>query len=98
MTKAQKTEHAARVGKAYRCSDGIVRWVIHMSTRGIYHLLWFEDIKQVWYSGGSVRADRWDEEMVNAVEVESPPKGSTYLRAGATGIVSEMIWNGSNGR
>ena len=47
------------VGRASRCSDGLIRWITHKSRRGYYHLLWLNESDGVWHSGYMVRADKW---------------------------------------
>lgn len=70
------------VGKAFRCTDGLVRWVTHLSVRNYYSMLWLDERTNVWHDGGIIKADRWQ-------GGEEVPVPTTWLQAGATGIVSE---------
>ena len=76
------------VGRAFRCSDGLVRWITHLSVRGYYSLLWRRETEDVWYSGGIVKYYRWE----GGKEVPAPKPGETIRIAGATGVISEITW------
>ena len=78
---------AVLVGHAFRCSDGLVRWITHLSTRNYYSVLWRYETDDVWHSGGIVKADKWE----NGEEVAAPQPGETYRQAGATGVISERF-------
>lgn len=76
---------AALVGRAFRCSDGLIRWITHLSTRNYYSLLWRYESDDVWESGGIIKADQWD----GGAEVAAPKPGEAYKRVGATGVITE---------
>lgn len=80
-----KADAARLVGRAFRCSDGLIRWITHLSTRGYFSLLWRQDDGDIWYSGGIVKVDKWQ----GGEEVRSPRPGESYKLAGATGVISE---------
>lgn len=74
------------VGRAFRCDDGLVRWIIYLSTRrGYFSVLWRDDESEVWHSGGIIRADKWR----GGQEVRAPQPGETYRLVGATGVENQ---------
>ena len=86
MAKA-KDQEVSIVGRAFRCSDGLIRWITYKSRRGYYHLLWLNEQDGVWHSGYMVRSDKWQ----GGQEVAAPQPGETYRLAGATGVITEYI-------
>src|ERR1044071_3800844 len=84
-SKPQHDDPQSIVGRAFRGSDGLIRWITHLSTRNYYSLLWLNEADGVWHSGGIVKADKW----AGGSEVAAPQPGESYRIAGATGIVSE---------
>jgi hypothetical protein len=74
------------VGKAYRGTDGTVRWVVNKSTRGNYRCLCLDEREGVWVSGGVYRADRFP----LGEPYPAPRPGETYHRAGVFGDVREF--------
>lgn len=77
------------VGKAFRCNDGTIRWAVHLSKRGLLHLLWLDEQENVWYSASKMSPRSFG--LIVTEEVDSP-KGK-YLRCGATGVVQEYSVN-----
>lgn len=75
------------VGRAFRCRDGVVRWVVGQtpSTRNL-HLRWFAEDSEVWHHGGSVHPKSWlaDERGGPDAEVPTPRPGETYVYIGLT--------------
>lgn len=72
------------VGKAFRCKDGVTRWVQHQSVRGLLHVRHLEESSNVWHLGG-----RWkvgDFEQLACEEVD-PPSGEV-LECGPTGVIT----------
>lgn len=83
---AHKGESTVEVGRAYRCSDGIVRWVVHRSTRGYYHLLWLEEERGVWFEGGKIKdRDATFAAFENAKPYPAPAAGETFTKMGVYG-------------
>jgi len=76
---------AALVGKAFRCPDGIIRWITHVSSRKYFSCLWFDEEGQNWHNGGIIKTSDWQ----GGEEVAAPQKGETYFLVGATGFISE---------
>lgn len=76
------------VGKCYRGSDGVVRWVTHQSKRGMLHMLWQDD-RGAWHDGGSL----WPGRVIDVLgdEVPAPAPGSTIRVVGLTGMMSERV-------
>lgn len=70
------------VGRAFRCRDGVVRWVVGQtsSTRNL-HLRWLAEGSNVWHHGGSVHPKSWlaDERGGPETEVATPVPGETYV-------------------
>jgi hypothetical protein len=73
------------VGNAYRCPDGIVRWVTHLSVRGYYHLLWLDEERNQWHQGGKVKARDWQ----GGEPYPAPQPGDTYTLLNAFGYPDE---------
>lgn len=81
-TDSKKVE----VGRAYRCSDGVVRWVAHLSKRGYYHLLWLEEERNVWFEGGKMKqGDATFAAFEGAESYPAPQPGETYTQMGVYG-------------
>jgi hypothetical protein len=74
------------VGKAYRGSDGVVRWVTHQSQRGRLHCLWLDEADSVWFSGASYKPAEMAA-MVLGPEHPCPEPGETYKECGVFGRV-----------
>lgn len=85
MKRAEREAAEKLVGRAFRCPDGLVRWITGLSTRGYYSLLWLDERSSTWFSGGLVRAHSWQ----GGVEVEAPKQGERYRLAGPMGTVDE---------
>lgn len=83
--KREDLAAAALVGRAFRCSDGLIRWITHLSTRNYYSLLWLNESEGVWFSGGIIKANKWQ----GGEEVVAPKPGEVYKRVGATGVTTE---------
>lgn len=97
MKKAQRIMQLENVGRAFHCTDGIIRWVTNLSTRGFYSVLWRSRENDVWHSGGIIRpADFYD---LVVKEVPAPQPGDEYRMAGATGVVAtfKMLESGRSG-
>lgn len=77
------------VGRAFRCPDGLIRWITHLSTRNYYSVLWRYEYEDVWHGGGIYKANKWE----GGEEVAAPQPGEPYRMAGATGIISEWTFN-----
>jgi hypothetical protein len=86
--KMKQNSWQERIGKAYRCKDGVIRWVIGLSQRGFYQMLWLDEERQIWFSAGIIKAKNWSYLEV-AGEFPAPQPGDTYKQAGPTGIVTE---------
>lgn len=67
-----------RVGRAYRCTDGLIRWITGISTRKNYQVLWLREEDGVWMQGGTWPFAQWQD----SEEVPAPQPGETYKRAG----------------
>lgn len=79
------------VGRAYRCADGIVRWVTHRSRRGYFHLLWLEEERGVWFDGGKMkRGDATFAAFEGAAHYPAPGPGETYTKIGVYGHPREL--------
>lgn len=85
MAKAKTQEFEGFVGRAFRGTDGLIRWITHFSTRKYFTLLWLDENANVWHNGGIVKAQQWQ----GGDEVAAPQKGDVYQLAGATGLISE---------
>lgn len=80
------------IGKAYRGRDGIVRWVIGRSRRGYYHLRWLNEEEGIWFNGGSIKADHWEQHGLGDLgEAAAPQSGDHYRMAGVMGTVYEAL-------
>jgi hypothetical protein len=77
------------VGKAYRGTDGLVRWVTHESTRHIYSVLWLDEESSVWYSGGKYRKN--EAHYIVGPEDFAPQPGDHYILMGSLGTLREMV-------
>ena len=84
-------QEQARVGKAYRGKDGLIRWITGVSTRRYYQLLWREEADTIWQFGGIAIAKEWPGSIADGVELPAPQMGDTYLKATALGGVRECI-------
>lgn len=83
-------KHGPEVGEAYRCSDGIVRWVTHRSRRGYFHLLWLEEGRGVWFDGGKMKGgDATFATFDGAEPFPAPGPGETYVKVGVYGTPRE---------
>lgn len=78
---------APEAGQAYRCPDGLVRWVQHESSRGIYSVLWLDEERKVWYWGGKYRKHEWP----GGEPYPAPQPGDTYTLMGVYGQPREMV-------
>lgn len=62
-------------GKAYRCPDGVTRWVTGVSTRGYLQLRWRDD-SGAWCNGGIMKLERWLKFWPSGcVEIPAPQPG-----------------------
>lgn len=77
-------------GRAWRCRDGVVRWLSNLSTRGVLSIFWLDEERGVWHSGGTLHVDKFDAREY-ALEVAAPIAGHTIRVAGATGQISERV-------
>lgn len=84
MTPSKKADPL--VGRAFRCDDGIVRWIIARSSRANYRLLWLDEKTGVWFQGGAWPVVQW----VGGEEVPTPRPGETYKLAGVFGGYREV--------
>lgn len=75
------------VGKAYRGTDGTVRWCIKQSVRGYYECLWWDEAANVWYYGGKYKGEGFPA----GAEVRAPQPGERYIRMGMFGMPDEYI-------
>lgn len=66
--------HALLVGRAFRCKDGLVRWITHLSTRNNFTLLWLNEEDKVWHMGGTLPAAKWQ----GGEEYPVPAMGEQY--------------------
>lgn len=83
---ARTGNKTVEVGRAYRCADGIVRWVTHRSTRGYYHLLWLEEERNVWFEGGKMKDGDATFAAFEEAEIHSAPRpGEAYTKMGVYG-------------
>ena len=92
MARAKRGERAARreewsllVGRAFRCGDGLIRWITYLSTLDNFGLLWLDERTNTWFSGGTVKASKWE----GGEEVRAPQPGETYKQADPMGRVGE---------
>lgn len=83
--KIKDADAEALVGRAFRCPDGLIRWITTLTTRGYYHLLWLNESDGVWHHGYMVRASKWE----GGEEVRAPQPGESYRLAGVTGVITE---------
>ena len=81
----------SEVGKAYRGSDGVVRWITG-KTRWGYYNLHQDESTGIWYAGGYIQHKHWDP-IAHAAggEILAPQPGDCYLRCGPMGTVSEQV-------
>jgi hypothetical protein len=77
----------SRIGNAYLCSDGLIRWITGRSIRDYYSILWREQDSDVWHHGGVVHADEWQE----GTRVENPT--GKFKVMGSTGRLLESELN-----
>lgn len=89
MKRADREAAAQLVGKAFRCPDGLVRWITGLSTRGYYSMLWLDEKSNTWFSGGIAKVQKWHEWYGGAEEAPAPQAGESYLLAGAMGLAEE---------
>lgn len=87
MLRTKTLVDATLVGRAFRGPDGIIRWIMYLSSRKYYFCRWFDESGGVWHNGGSIKTTDWQ----GGEEVPAPRKGETYLLVGSTGLVSERI-------
>ena len=90
--EARPESGRVELGRAYRCADGIVRWVVHRSRRGYFHLLWLvaKLERGVWYSGGKMKSgDATFAAFSNAEPYPAPQPGETYVQMGVYGTPRE---------
>lgn len=78
-TTTTRAEVEARVGQAYRCPDGVVRWITAISRRRRYALLWLDEKTGVWRDGGTIKPEAWPD---LAEPVRAPQPGEVYKHAG----------------
>jgi hypothetical protein len=88
---AEMEEAAHLVGRAFRCPDGLVRWITYLSTLGNYGVRWLDERDNTWCSGGTVSIRKWREWYGGAEEVRAPQPGEKYQMVGATGMVDERV-------
>jgi hypothetical protein len=86
---AARAAAALLIGRAFRCSDGLVRWITGLSTRDYFSLLWLDERTNTWFSGGIIKIHKWQELYGDAEEVRGPQPGERYQLAGPTGMVDE---------
>lgn len=92
MKRASKTEALqARVGHAFRGADKLVRWVVHLSERRIYTMLWHDEERNVWHYGGKVKASEWTDSHYAGDEVPAPQPGDTYRKIGVFGEPRDFV-------
>lgn len=72
---------AEYVGRAFRCADGLIRWVTDQSQRGYLRFLWLDEQENVWREGSKATLDRWTGAWAPVEEVRAPQHGETYERA-----------------
>lgn len=72
---------AEYVGHAFRCADGLIRWVTDQSQRGYLRFLWLDEQENVWREGSKATLDRWTGAWAPVEEVRAPQHGETYERA-----------------
>lgn len=77
----------ALVGHAFRCPDGLVRWIISLSDRGNFTLLWLDEETSIWNMGGTSAASRW----VGGEEYTVPALGDSYQMYGVLGSLRTKI-------
>lgn len=83
------------VGRAWRCLDGVVRWVIdRTASTGNLHILWLGEDTGVWYPGGCYTA----KEMRAAIgllgpdtEYKPPQPGEEYTYCGTGNQVTRRV-------
>lgn len=79
----------AMVGRAWRCADGVIRWVVgRTASTGNLHVLWLGEDSGVWYPGGTRKPKDWqqDERGGPLEEVKAPQPGEEYAYCGYTGL------------
>jgi hypothetical protein len=85
--KKEVSEMADKIlGKAFRGSDGTIRWFLRHSDRGYFSCLWLDESDDVWMPGGIYQI----KDLPLGEEVPAPQPGEKYKNCGATGLVSEM--------
>lgn len=82
---AAREAAALLVGRAFRCPDGLVRWITGLSTRDYFSLRWLDERDHTWFSGGITKIDNWE----GGEEVRAPQPGESYKMCGARGMVDE---------
>ena len=75
----------SRVGKAYRGSDGTIRWITMLSARRNYSLMWLDETSGVWHFGGTL--DAYQFAQIDGVICACPQPGEKYRKMGATGQI-----------
>jgi hypothetical protein len=83
--EAARAAAALLVGRAFRCPDGLVRWITGLSTLDNFSLRWLDEREGTWFSGGTLRIDKWE----GGEEVRAPQLGETFRMCGARGMVEE---------
>jgi hypothetical protein len=75
------------VGKAFRCKDGVVRWVVHRSKRGRLHLRWLDEENQIWHFGSTISEEQFKVQIQH--ETLAPQPGDVFYLCGILGVVSK---------
>lgn len=78
-----------RNGAAYLCNDGLIRWVTHISSRGLHHVSWRNVGSGDWHYGGKFK--RNDLQSIVMGEVQSPQAGDEVAFIGPTGFQTKRI-------
>lgn len=82
------------VGRAFRCKDGIVRWVFaQTASTGNLHIRWLSEEDGVWHMGGMRDPKKWPtaEHDAPGDEFPAPQPGDRFKLCGALGTVSEYM-------
>jgi hypothetical protein len=82
---ANKPPSVPKVGRAYLFPDGLVRWVVAESVRGLFRVLWLDSTRGVWCSGSRYRLRDWPA----CVEALAPKRGERVKVEGPMGLVVE---------
>lgn len=78
---------ASRVGRAYQCEDGVIRWITGVTLTKRVKTCWRKASgdPQIWYAGATMSLEDFLS-FHPSREVPAPSSGETYIYCGYTGL------------